>query len=583
MQIFIKNFRGIAEASLDINPIALVVGLNGAGKTSIARGAAAAATGKAIPYAGITKKDCAVLLRRGTKTGRAAIGNDEGSTEVNWPTAETASTGKPPTSSPIAAGLEDLFSMKSKEALDYMINLLGAAPTKEDLSKAIPDMPAPIIAKIWEVVSSQGWAAAHKRATETGQQYKGAWQQITGTAYGKKKADEYYPEGWNDALLDTNENALMEKIEAARILLEKEISEGAVNTARYEELRSNAEQLPQLETELADAAAVEMRAKGAVASAQNALALTPNPNAKTEYKCPHCEGNIHISQGSVGQLVLAKAEKLNETDIKKAREKYANASGAFSKCTDDHNRAEKTLSEIRGYVAGAKKAKEELEKIGNKPASNNNAAILQARTTFQNIEAELNIFKKYTEASRVAGQIKGNQDIIDVLDEGGLRKQKMEACLAAFLTKYVNPVQQNFAIDQISLNGDLKAALGSTDYELLSASEQFRVRTVLQLAIAKKEGSGLVVVDGADILDGPSRSSLLNAVIANEIPALICMTVNDAGAIPNLKDMGLGASYWVSLATCAEIPAGTVPAAHGVQGVEAAEIPKFLRRQKGAA
>src|SRR5450432_2183058 len=102
MKAVVQNFRGISEAQIAISPIALITGKNGAGKTSIARAVAAAVTGKAVPYDKVTKKDCAVMLRTGTRMGSVTIVTDEGSTTVEWPKAEAQSDGKPPFASPIA-------------------------------------------------------------------------------------------------------------------------------------------------------------------------------------------------------------------------------------------------------------------------------------------------------------------------------------------------------------------------------------------------------------------------------------------------------------------------------------------------
>ena len=48
MEITVKNFRGCAEAHLTLEPVALVCGTNGAGKSSIAQAVAAALGREAI-------------------------------------------------------------------------------------------------------------------------------------------------------------------------------------------------------------------------------------------------------------------------------------------------------------------------------------------------------------------------------------------------------------------------------------------------------------------------------------------------------------------------------------------------------
>ena len=85
-------------------------------------------------------------------------------------------------------------------------------------------------------------------------------------------------------------------------------------------------------------------------------------------------------------------------------------------------------------------------------------------------------------------------------------------------------------------------------YPLLSKSEQYRVRAVFQVAMAIIDGSDLVVLDEADILDGPTRSGLfkmLDAATQEGLAALVCMTLSRRDQAPDLAAIGLGRSYWL--------------------------------------
>ena len=165
MQAIVKNFRGISEAQIDIAPIALITGKNGAGKTSIALAIAAAATGKAIPFAKLTKKECDIMLRTGTKAAMVALGTSEGSRQIEWPKAEAHSDGLPPVASEIATGLTDLFSMKEKDALAYLIDLLKANVTREDFTTAFVNqgLPETVAEKVWQTIDAQGWGQGGRR------------------------------------------------------------------------------------------------------------------------------------------------------------------------------------------------------------------------------------------------------------------------------------------------------------------------------------------------------------------------------------------------------------------------------------
>lgn len=159
-------------------------------------------------------------------------------------------------------------------------------------------------------------------------------------------------------------------------------------------------------------------------------------------------------------------------------------------------------------------------------------------------------FQSFSEARKVSGQITDNQTIIDMLDETGLRRTKLAQCLSAFQNGYLTPLCQSFGMPEIELSADLEISMGKTPYQMFSASEQFRVRAILQLAIAQLEKASLVIIDNADILDQGGRGKLLQAVLKAGIPAVICMTLNKPDMAPNLAAAGAGATYWVEGNSC---------------------------------
>jgi hypothetical protein len=80
---------------------------------------------------------------------------------------------------------------------------------------------------------------------------------------------------------------------------------------------------------------------------------------------------------------------------------------------------------------------------------------------------------------------------------------------------------------------------------LCSTSEQYRVRAVLQVAMADLDHSAMVVLDAADVLDGPTRSGLFALLVEASMPALVCMTLSRREQVPDLAAAELGASYWI--------------------------------------
>ena len=86
---------------------------------------------------------------------------------------------------------------------------------------------------------------------------------------------------------------------------------------------------------------------------------------------------------------------------------------------------------------------------------------------------------------------------------------------------------------------------GGRHYSLCSTSEQYRCRAVLAVAMAKLDGSDLVALDAADVLDAEQRSGLFELLEEAGLPALVCMTLARREQLPELAALGLGASYWI--------------------------------------
>lgn len=550
MHALVKNFRSVVEGNIEIAPIALICGKNHAGKTSMAKAIAAAATGMAVPYAKVTKKDCKILLRQGTHAGSVTLATDEGTTEISWPDAEVSAIGMPPSASTIAAGLTDLFSMKEDAALAYMINLLKASPTEQDLERAFAelDIEANVSKKVWDFIQAQGWDAAHKQSVTTGQKLKGAWQQITGVNYGDKKALEWVPEGWEDSFASLPLDSFDERIATTQEELEKAIGQQAVSSAERERLAKLAEQRAELEEKVKAQETVVNDIKMGLDAVELQIKNTPNPDAKNNYSCPHCEKPVHISAVSGSQYLLTKADSatVNEKDLKAARSTYAKLCGEQQNWQGKLQVAKNELSQLIYKSDEASAAALTVAKMGEPAGEGGEQDEIKAkRDLISQLLARKAMVLKFSEAKKAVTQIATNQKIVDTLDETGLRKKKLSESIGAFVSSWIEPLCADFGIPPITMSVDLKVNMGATAYAMLSESEQYRVNVVFQLAIARLEKASLVIIDRADILDNPSRSKLMQMISKAGIPAVICMTVSNPSQALDLSSIGAGITYWV--------------------------------------
>ena len=90
------------------------------------------------------------------------------------------------------------------------------------------------------------------------------------------------------------------------------------------------------------------------------------------------------------------------------------------------------------------------------------------------------------------------------------------------------------------------ARMGKRRYQNLSSSEQWRVRLAVQLLIAKRDGSNIVLLDDCEILVRERREPLIMMLKDCGINVVATMSISDgANNAPDLARAGLGQTYWV--------------------------------------
>lgn len=561
MDIVVENFRGIQAAHITVSPLALLAGNNGAGKSSIALAVAATASSTAVPFAGVAKKDAGEMVRAGAKKGMATLTTPDGSSTVEWkPRGEAnhLSSGTPPQASTIAVGLVDPLALKPGELLGVMIKALKADVTQADLARACDakGLAEGTAGKVWPVVEKQGWDAAEKQARESGARLKGQWQEVAGEKYGEDKAATWVPAtGWEPAMATTD----IEKLRAALLTAQQALDGVAVGAATDEAERARltdlAATVPALTEALAAAEGAATEAQTAFDAAEKTLADTPNPSAEpTKVECPDCQAKLVIDAAAPGGLAKPDKKALTGEPLKKARLAWAGASG------DVQNKKTK-LSMARQEVANARARLDTAEgavtKLAAMPAPTvadpaQEAKLAAARAAVDTARGKVVAKEAQLRAATLHKQVADNQAIIDLLAESGLRKEKLGTLLESFASMYLHPTSATLGIQPVSVTPDMAVVCGVTPYRMLSRSEQYRVRACLQLCIARADGSQIVVLDDAEVLvSGPDRGKLLQAVIANGIPAVVAMAYKNQDGLPDLVASGQGTTYWVTGNTAA--------------------------------
>jgi len=533
MKIEIKNYRGIESAGLELSPIALIAGVNGAGKSSIAQGVAAALTQNPAPIAGITKTAAGQLLRDGSKRGSCTVGDANGHVTVNWPGASVSHNGVIPVASAVACGLISIADMKPKDASVAMMAIIKANPTREQYDAALSALPDIMRNQVWQAITADGWDDAHKRAKERGIKIKGAWEALTGEKYGSQKALTWRHRNHTD-----DESG---DLEAAQSDLESAIANQATDQSRVDFLNRQVADhatasglLPELQSDLA-------AKQDAYNNARAAASALPRPEqAEQTVECPHCAGHlVVISKTDVRAPTAGLSDKENAARTLAIQ----NATSDLQQLQKNLDLAAQDLQLAQNAIRTGNNAAATLKSM---PAGTSTADdIADARQRVAEITDRIAAVQATGKAATYHKQIADNDTVLAVLAPDGLRKSVLAEKMGA-LNKSLATVSAAAKWATVALDDELNATLGGRAYILLSESEKYRVRVVLQLVLAGMDGSEVAVIDAADILDKGGRNGLFAAIKHSNLKALVCMTINTRADVPNLAAAGIGRSYWLA-------------------------------------
>lgn len=545
MQISIQNFRGISSAEIKTEKITLITGPNGSGKSSIAQAVGAALAGQPLPFTGLSKSGAAMLVHAGTASGSVTAETPIWRSAITYPQATRETSGTPIDISPTAAGLRSLIDEKPSDRTRIICDLLRANPDKNDLAEALAKLGIkPESAdRIWQTISAQGWDAAHAQAKETGSKLKGKWEGITGENYGSKKSDSWMPKEFETDLQTATEPDLAAALKQENEWLEAAISHAAVDASEINRLRQHAEILPQLQD---DKKIIEDELSGLFDSEsklQKAIRDMPRAVDTAPVSCPHCKNPIIISGGKLLKPTATAAKDNIEiaARIKESEESLA----ALKK---EILRVNGEFAQKKSAIQQADTAVKKLSTIKQQPAATGeHSSVEDCRIRVARATARLQAYQAWKNAAAVNATINQNAVIVDILSPSGLRLERLTEAISGFNAK-CDSVSSAAQWRAVQLHSDMSITYGGSPYMMLSESEKYRVRVVLQIATAMYDGSTVVIVDGADILDAVGRNGLLNAMVTfTDICSIVCMTIDNTGKLPPtavLEKIG-AVAYWI--------------------------------------
>jgi hypothetical protein len=244
-----------------------------------------------------------------------------------------------------------------------------------------------------------------------------------------------------------------------------------------------------------------------------------------------------------GEYRLEKLVNLDSRELRKRRHALADADGALSNRTGEREQARQLLAAARAALDGARAARARLETVSAAPAAEIDVAT--AKAALDLAQRRLRAWRQKHQADELRSEIGGNELVLQILAPDGLRATKLARVLEMFNSNLLAPLSDAAEWKRIVIDAQMTIAYGGRPYALLSTSEQYRVRAILQVAMAQLDDSAMVVLDAADVLDAPTRGGLVAMIEEAGLPALICLTLSRREQLPDLAAAGIGASMWL--------------------------------------
>jgi hypothetical protein len=566
MHIKVLNYRGLRLADLTVEKIAMIIGANSSGKSSLIQAVGLAMARQAMPD-GITKGDAAKVITEGESHAYVTVSDgEEDSVTIGWPDAEVRTEGKSPAASAYAMGLRSLCTDAPAVRAEALIETLRAKPTRDDLAAAFKEagLREGAVQPIWDLVTSQGWDGAVDQIETTRASYKGQWGAITGETWGSKKSADWHPAGWTDDLEGASLDDLERDAKVAQGHHEDTLRRVGAGDGERARLKAIVDTLPALKVEVAAQQTAAISSKKALDDAVAARSkLPPVPDA-TKAKihtvpCPHCGAlsEVKVVPGDRGigiasiELMQSSAEELGTKDAALSadvRKRIAEADGAVARATSEYEAAERKLTEMLLSKATAEKAEKDLAAM--KTGGADQQEVGTAKASWEAAVRRHTIASENKKARALHDAIEGQNKITALLKPTGLRQKKLAEKLVDFnarLAELADTAVWGHVTCEVQ-EKTVEFAYGGRAYALLAENEQFRTRAVLACAQAALDGSNMLAIDAADVLDmnPDSRVGLIKMALAVGKPALIGMTVTlPINKVPDLRKAGVGETFVV--------------------------------------
>lgn len=534
-EINVSKFQGLHHAALVVSePVLLVSGGNGAGKSSLLDAIAIAVNGEARRVD--LKKNWAELVTDGSKKGVVSLATDAGTLQVDLPSGKGTHAPASPFL-PLVLDASRFAQLDSKDRRKLLFELTGASARPQVVADMLlaRGLQADVVEQVKPLLMS-GFPAAHARAKELASEARGAWKATTGETYGSNKAEGWKPAPPAQVVTTPELEAAAADEEAKRKALdEAHAAAGAASAAH-----ANSERIAAQIHELQGLAELAERRRNK---------LNKDSASLEEWQAKH-EQAMQAASGSrtglvhdLARFVSERIEKgIDPIEAKPLMDQYAAEFGPIGSGGDPvlAGRASEFagyVSQFKSAVAASKRdfeqsvnAKTELEALKGAGLADlpdldgAQADVAEASKVFEQARArhmalqqaisdQRDAVKLEEDAAAHHALVQAWTDVADAMAPAGIPAEILQGALGQ-VNDLLRELSEIATWNDVRITGDIEVTYGERLYGLLSESEKWRADTLIAVAIAKLAGIGLVTLDRFDVLEPAARPQALKLLLA---------------------------------------------------------------------
>ena len=178
-------------------------------------------------------------------------------------------------------------------------------------------------------------------------------------------------------------------------------------------------------------------------------------------------------------------------------------------------------------------------------ASRGAQVVAAARGDLERVKAAANRTEARTAAAAHHRAIVKSTGLAAILKPDGLRQRAMTRALEPF-NQRLAALAARAGWPPVRIGPDIQPTIGGRPWVLACESERYCAQVMFQVCVADLDGSLVILIDRADMLDSANRNGLIEVLMhETKLHAIVTMMANKPGVVPDLAGVGVGASYWI--------------------------------------